>query len=72
VIAVKQSGRQVEKHSDFSEEYSGREVVIVLHNNHVVNGKIVEVRRFWIKALLSDGRMHYINKAWIVYIEPKK
>jgi len=64
--------RQAQKHSDFSEEYVLKDVVIALHNNHVVSGRVAEARRFWIKVVLQDNSVLYINKAWVVYIEPKK
>jgi hypothetical protein len=29
----------------------------------------VESRRYWVK-LTTDGGTYYINKAWVVYVQP--
>jgi len=58
------------KHSDFSEEYVGKNVRITLHNGRVIHGKLIEARRFWVKVSTNDGIIHYINKAWIMYVQP--
>jgi len=60
--------RQV-KHSDFSEAYAGRLVTITLANGTVLRGIVSEARRFWIQVMV-DGRVHYVNKAYIVEIVP--
>jgi len=59
------------KFDNFFEEYCGSDVRVVLHNEKVINGKIVESRRYWLK-LESGGTTYYINKAWILYIQPLK
>jgi len=61
-----------QKHSDFSEEYGGSEVTIVLHNGQSIVGRIAEARRYWFKVVSSDGKILYINKAWVVCVEPKR
>jgi len=60
--------RQV-KHSDFSELYVGRLVTITLANGAVLRGVVNEARRFWIQVTV-DGRVHYVNKAFIIEIVP--
>ena len=60
--------RQV-KHSDFSELYVGRLVTITLANGAVLKGVVNEARRFWIQVTV-DGRVHYVNKAFIIEIVP--
>lgn len=43
----------------------------MLHNKRVLSGRVAEARRYWIK--LTAGRStYYINKAWIVYVQPLK
>jgi len=62
------------KKGDFSEEYVGQEVVIQLSNpNERLMGRLEEARRYWIKLMsFPENRVYYINKAWIVYIQPLK
>jgi len=62
------------KKGDFSEEFQGLEVVIQLSNpNERLMGRLEEARRYWIKLItFPEGRTYYINKAWIVYIQPLK
>jgi hypothetical protein len=55
------------KHSDFSEEYIGHVVSITLVNGTVIKGVLTEARRFWIKVI-TDGKVHYINKAHVVEV----
>jgi len=65
---------QRSKKGDFSEEFQGQEVVIQLSNpNERLIGRLEEARRYWIKLItFPEGRTYYINKAWIVYIQPLK
>ena len=62
------------KKGDFSEEYVGQEVVVQLSNpNERLMGRLEEARRYWIKLIsFPENRVYYINKAWIVYIQPLK
>jgi hypothetical protein len=62
------------KKGDFSEEFQGQEVVIQLSNpNERLIGRLEEARRYWIKLIIfPENRVYYINKAWIVYIQPLK
>jgi sRNA-binding regulator protein Hfq len=62
---------KLKKFDNFYEEYCDNEVRVVLHNEKIINGKIVESRKYWIK-LESGGTTYYINKAWILYIQPLK
>jgi|GEM_PF-1449614 len=60
------------KKGDFSEEYVGQEVVVQLQNERLM-GRLEEARRYWIKLMsFPENRVYYINKAWIVYIQPLK
>ena len=60
------------KKGDFSEEFQGQEVVVQLQNERLM-GRLEEARRYWIKLVtFPEGRTYYINKAWIVYIQPLK
>jgi len=58
-------------YDNFYEEYCGNEVRVVLYNEKIINGKIVEVRRYWLKVE-ANNVVYYINKAWILYIQPLK
>ena len=68
---VKPQGRppRTVKHSDFSEEFTGRVVSITLVNGAVLKGTLAEARKFWLKVIV-DGKAHYINKAHVVEIAP--
>jgi len=59
------------KPSDFSNEYKGRSVVIVLAagNPSMLRGKLEEASKYWVKLTIGQ-RTIYVNKAWIVSIEP--
>jgi hypothetical protein len=56
--------------ADFSEEYNGKLAKILVLNQPLLIGKIVEVRRYWIKFENPEGKVLYINKAFILTIEP--
>jgi len=57
--------------NDFSEEYSGKNVTIVLGagNPGVLRGRVEVASRYWVKVSIGQ-RVVYVNKAWIVSIEP--
>jgi hypothetical protein len=59
------------KFDNFYEEYQDNEVRVVLHNEKIINGKIVESRRYWIKVE-ANNIVYYINKAYIMFIQPLK
>jgi len=66
------SEKERSKKGDFSEEYVGQEVVVQLQDERLM-GRLEEARRYWIKLItFPEGRTYYINKAWIVYIQPLK
>jgi len=57
---------------DFSEEFKGQEVIVLLQNDKLI-GRVEEARRYWIKLMaFPENRVYYINKAWIIYIQPLK
>jgi hypothetical protein len=60
--------RQV-RHSDFSEEYSGRAITISLADGKTLSGVLLESRRYWVKLRTSSGTV-YINKSFIVSVVP--
>jgi hypothetical protein len=62
---------KTKKLADFCEEYCGNEVRVVLHNEKIINGKITESRKYWLK-IESGGIVYYVNKAYVVYIQPLK
>jgi len=55
--------------SDFSDEYLGISVKINVDEN-IFEGRILEASRYWFKILLGDGRIIYVNKAYVKYLEP--
>jgi len=56
------------KFSDFSEEFKGQDVIVLLQNDKLI-GRIEESRRYWIKLVaIPENRIYYLNKAWIIYI----
>ena len=59
------------KPSDFSNEYLGRTVVITLGagNPSTLRGRFEAASRYWVKLVIGQ-RTIYVNKAWIVSIEP--
>ena len=60
------------KFSDFSEEFKGQDVIVLLQNDKLI-GRIEESRRYWIKLVaIPENRIYYLNKAWIIYIMPLK
>lgn len=54
--------------SDFSDEYIGKHVRIVLYNASL-EGVLKESTKYWFKVD-NDGRTVYVNKAWVVFVEP--
>ena len=57
------------RHSDFSEEYAGRQITISLADGKTLNGILLESRRYWVKLRTSSGTV-YINKSFIVSVVP--
>jgi hypothetical protein len=58
------------RHSDFSEEYLGKQIIISLADGKTLNGVLLESRRYWVKVKASNGGMVYINKSFIVSVVP--
>ncbi|MEM4570710.1 MAG: hypothetical protein QXE66_05325 [Desulfurococcaceae archaeon] len=54
--------------SDFSNEYVGKKVRIVLYNS-VVEGVLENASKYWFK-ISNGGKTVYVNKGWVVFIEP--
>jgi hypothetical protein len=68
----KTSQRKDLRFSDFSEEFKGQDVIILLQNDKLI-GRVEESRRYWIKLVaIPENRIYYLNKAWIIYIMPLK
>ena len=66
--AKEEPGQQ--RYDNFFEEYRDAEVRVVLYNEKVLSGRIVESRRYWVKLAADGGAYYYINKAWVVYVQP--
>jgi hypothetical protein len=58
------------RHSDFSEEYTGRQISINLADSRSLSGVLIESRRYWVKVKASNGGIAYINKSFIVSVVP--
>jgi hypothetical protein len=58
------------RHSDFSEEYAGRQITISLADGKTLSGVLLESRRYWVKVKASNGGTVYINKSFIVSVVP--
>ena len=58
------------RHSDFSEEYAGRQITISLADGKTLSGVLLESRRYWVKVKANDGGIAYINKSFIVSVVP--
>jgi hypothetical protein len=65
-------GRGPRKFDNFYEEFEGVEVRVVLHNEKVLTGRVVESRRYWVKLMTDPSTAYYVNKAWILYVQPLK
>ena len=65
-------GKPGPRYDNFFEEFKDVEVRVVLHNERVLSGRVVESRRYWIKLTTDGSTYYYINKAWIVYVQPLK
>jgi len=61
---------KTKKLADFSEEYNGRLAKILVLNQPLVVGKIIESRKYWLKIETADNKILYINKAYTISIEP--
>lgn len=54
--------------SDFSNEYVGKKVRIVLYNASL-EGVLESASKYWFK-ISNGGKTVYVNKGWVVFIEP--
>ena len=57
------------RHSDFSEEYAGRQITISLADGKTLSGVLLESRRYWVKLRTSNGTV-YVNKAFMMSVVP--
>ena len=55
--------------SDFSDEYVNRRVVLRMHDGTVIEGLMLEARRFWFKIKDSSAKLIYVNKGFVVAVE---
>jgi len=60
------------RYDNFFEEFKDQEVRVVLYNEKVLSGRVLETRRYWIKLTTDGTTYYYVNKAWIVYVQPLK
>lgn len=59
------------KHEDFSHEYMNLPVVIKLASGDVINAVVIDGSRYWLKVRAADGKVMYINKAYVVSVSPQ-
>jgi len=57
------------RRSEFDSEYESRTVRVTLHNGTAVIGK-AETSKYWLKLRITGGKSIYVNKAYVVMIEP--
>jgi hypothetical protein len=55
--------------SDFSDEYVNRRVALRMHDGTVIEGLMLEARRFWFKIKDSSTKLIYVNKGFVVAVE---
>jgi len=67
---MRQAGKRIVRHSDFSEEYTGKPISISLADGKTISGVLLESRRYWVKVKASNGGIAYINKSFIVSVVP--
>ena len=60
------------RYDNFYEEFKDLEVRVVLYNEKVLSGRVIESRKYWIKLTTDGTTYYYVNKAWIVYVQPLK
>jgi len=60
------------RYDNFFEEFKDQEVRVVLYNEKMLSGRVLETRRYWIKLTTDGTTYYYVNKAWIVYVQPLK
>ena len=56
------------KPSDFSEEYTGKRVVLRMSDGSTVEGQLLEARKYWFKVKSNTGVI-YVNKGFVKSIE---
>jgi len=63
------SQKRPSKPSDFSEEYVGKRVVVTMHNGLVMEGLLLEARKYWFKLKDANSNVVYVNKGFVATIE---
>jgi hypothetical protein len=66
---MRQAGKRIVRHSDFSEEYTGKPISISLADGKTISGVLLESRRYWVKLRTSNGTV-YVNKAFMMSVVP--
>jgi len=56
-------------HPDFGEEFVRHKVRITFGNGKELEGVILEGRKYFYKLVTPDGRVYYINKAFVACLE---
>lgn len=57
-----------ETHPDFSEEYLRHKVRIKTYNGEIV-GIVLDGRKYFLKVVTENGKVYYVNKALVEYVE---
>ena len=65
-------GNNNKTREDFGNECTGKDCAIVFEDGSTLIGKVIEVRKYYIKFMNSDGRLIYINKAHVKMMVPDK
>lgn len=57
-----------ETHPDFGEEFHRHRVKIRVWDREI-EGVVLEGRKYFFKVVGNDGKLYYINKAMVCYVE---
>ena len=61
--------KEEETHPDFGEEFVRHKVRITFGNGKELEGVILEGRKYFYKLATIDGKLYYVNKAYVACVE---
>jgi hypothetical protein len=65
-----ESAFEIRTFGDFHEEFVGKICKIQVPNYPIIVGTVKEARAYWIKVETSEKKILYINKAYVISVEP--
>lgn len=60
------------RHQDFGEEFVRHKVKIYLGDGKEIEGVVLEGRRYFYKVVTEQGKLYYVNKAFVACVEIMK